>query len=67
VRCNALSPGGVYVDQEEEFVERLNQLIPIGRMASRDEYKAAVGFLISDASAYMNGANLVMDGGRTVW
>ena len=66
VRCNALSPGGIYVDQEEGFVQRLSQLIPMGRMATKDEYKAAVAFLVSDASSYMNGANLVIDGGRTV-
>ena len=66
VRCNALSPGGIYVDQEEDFVQRLSQLIPVGRMATKDEYKAAVAFLVSDASSYMNGANLVIDGGRTV-
>lgn len=67
VRCNALSPGGVYVDQDAGFVQRLSQLIPLGRMAGQDEYKAAVAFLVSDASSYMNGANLIMDGGRTVW
>lgn len=67
VRCNALSPGGVYTNQDEAFVRRLSQLIPMGRMAHKDEYKAAVAFLVSDASSYMNGANLVMDGGRTTW
>jgi len=66
VRCNALSPGGVYNGQGEEFVQRLTSLIPLGRMAAKDEYRAAVQFLCSDASAYMNGQNLVMDGGRSV-
>lgn len=67
VRCNALSPGGVYVDQDEGFVQCLSKLIPMGRMAHKDEYKGAVAFLVSDASSYMNGAQLVIDGGRTVW
>ncbi len=67
VRCNALSPGGIYVDQEENFVQRLSQVIPMGRMANQDEYKAAVAFMVSDASRYMNGTNVVMDGGRSVW
>ena len=67
VRANALSPGGVFNGQGEEFVQRLTSLIPIGRMANRDEYRAAVQFLCSDASAYLNGQNVVMDGGRSVW
>jgi NAD(P)-dependent dehydrogenase (short-subunit alcohol dehydrogenase family) len=67
VRCNALSPGGVYNSQGDEFVRRLTSLIPLGRMANRDEYQAAVQFLCSDASTYLNGQNIVMDGGRSVW
>jgi len=67
VRCNALSPGGVFNGQGEEFVQRLTSLIPLGRMASKDEYRAAIQFLCSDASAYMNGQNIVVDGGRSVW
>jgi NAD(P)-dependent dehydrogenase (short-subunit alcohol dehydrogenase family) len=67
VRVNALSPGGVRVDQPETFVSRLSQLIPLGRMAARDEYRAAVQFLCSDASSYMTGQNIVLDGGRSVW
>ena len=67
VRANALSPGGVSNSQGDEFVQRLTSLIPLGRMASRDEYRAAVQFLCSDASAYLNGQNIVMDGGRSVW
>ena len=67
IRCNALSPGGVSNGQGEEFVARLTSLIPLGRMADRDEYRAAVQFLCSDASFYMNGQNIVIDGGRSSW
>ena len=67
IRCNALSPGGVFNGQSDEFVQRLTALIPLGRMASKNEYRAAVQFLCSDASSYMNGQNVLMDGGRNVW
>lgn len=67
VRCNALSPGGVFNGQSEEFVKRLSSLVPLARMAQRDEYRSAVQFLCSDASSYMNGQNVVIDGGRSIW
>ena len=67
IRCNSLSPGGVYNNQPEEFLQKISTLIPLGRMARKDEYRAAVQFLCSDASSYMNGHNLVMDGGRSIW
>jgi NAD(P)-dependent dehydrogenase (short-subunit alcohol dehydrogenase family) len=67
IRCNALSPGGVYAGQDDVFVANLAKLIPMGRMAKPDEYRGAIAFLCSDASAYMNGQNLVVDGGRTTW
>jgi NAD(P)-dependent dehydrogenase (short-subunit alcohol dehydrogenase family) len=67
VRVNAISPGGVFNNQDPAFVERLTRLIPMARMANVDEYRAAIQFLCSDASSYMTGQNMVMDGGRSVW
>ena len=67
IRANSISPGGIYNGQSEDFVKKLTALIPMARMAEIDEYKAAILFLVSDASSYMNGANLIIDGGRTCW
>jgi NAD(P)-dependent dehydrogenase (short-subunit alcohol dehydrogenase family) len=67
IRVNAISPGGVYNNQPDDFVERLARLIPLGRMANANEYQAAILFLCSDASSYMTGNNLVIDGGRSSW
>ena len=67
IRVNSISPGGVYADSPDEFNNKLTDLIPLGRMANPNEYKAAIIFLVSDASSYMTGANLVIDGGRTCW
>ena len=67
VRCNAFAPGGVYNNHPEEFVAKISQLIPMGRMAKIGEYKESILFLCSDASSYMNGAVLTADGGRSAW
>jgi NAD(P)-dependent dehydrogenase (short-subunit alcohol dehydrogenase family) len=67
VRVNAISFGGVYNGQPDEFVQRLTGLVPMQRMADADEYQGSIVFLCSDASSYMTGSNLVVDGGRTVW
>lgn len=67
VRCNALSPGGVFNNQSGDFMEKLQYRVPLGRMADLDEYHAAIQFLCSDASSYMTGQNIVIDGGRSIW
>jgi NAD(P)-dependent dehydrogenase (short-subunit alcohol dehydrogenase family) len=67
IRVNAISPGGVYNNQPDEFIQRLSNLIPLGRMANANEYQAAILYLCSDASSYMTGTNLVIDGGRSCW
>jgi NAD(P)-dependent dehydrogenase (short-subunit alcohol dehydrogenase family) len=67
IRANAISPAGMYNNQPAAFVERLTKLLPLGRMAERGEHKPSVVYLLSDASSFMTGANLVVDGGRTAW
>ena len=67
IRVNCLSPTGVFNDHPDEFVKKLSNIIPMGRMADIDEYKGAIVFLCSNASSYMTGENIVIDGGKTVW
>lgn len=67
VRVNTLSLGGVMNDQADNFLQKVHQLIPLGRLANKEEYKGCIVFMCSRASSYMTGANLVVDGGRTIW
>ena len=67
VRVNAAVPGGMYNNQPADFVKKNSALNMLGRMANKGEYDGVIQFLLSDASSYMTGASLIIDGGRTAW
>jgi NAD(P)-dependent dehydrogenase (short-subunit alcohol dehydrogenase family) len=67
VRCNAMCPGGIENGQPKDFLKEVNARIPMGRMAYSDEYQGALLWMLSDASSYLNGAIIPIEGGRTAW
>lgn len=66
IRCNAIAPGGMYRNQDKLFIKKINELIPLGRMAKKKEYNGLILFLCSDLSSYLTGSVIVADGGRTI-
>ena len=67
VRCNAMCPGGVNNGQPEEFLKEVHARIPMNRLAAADEYQGTLLWMLSDASSYLNGAIVPVEGGRTAW
>jgi len=67
VRCNAICPGGVENNQPEDFLSEVSSRIPMGRLAKSDEYQSTIIWMLSDASSYLNGSIVSVDGGRTAW
>lgn len=67
IRVNTLCPSGIYNNQDEEFVKKYVAKIPMGRMSQLDDYPSTVLYLISEASSFVNGATIVVDGGKSIW
>ena len=67
IRVNCISPGGYFADQPRVFLDNYNSRVPLGRMANEDDIKGAVVYLASEASSYVTGQNIMLDGGWTIW
>ena len=66
IRCNAIAPGGIFNNQDKNFLNEIKKIIPIGRMAKKNEYNDLVLFLCSKSSSYLTGSVVISDGGRTI-
>ena len=66
IRCNLIAPGGIFNNQPQSFINKIKKLIPLERLASENEYEATIAYMISEASSYVTGAVLTIDGGRTI-
>ena len=62
-----MSPGGIENKQEKNFLKKVKKLIPLNRLANKKEYKSTIQYLCSNASSYMTGQNVIVDGGRSIW
>ena len=67
IRCNAMCPGGMENNQNKYFLKNIRKLIPLKRMGKFNEYNLSLLYLLSNASSYMNGHSLILDGGRSIW
>ena len=67
VRCNVICPGGIKTNQSKLFLNKIHKLIPLNRMAKKNEYKSTIIWILSENSEYLNGAVISIDGGRTAW
>ena len=67
IRVNCISPGAYFADQNPVFIDNYNSRVPLGRMANENDIKGAVVYLASEASSYVTGQNIMLDGGWTIW
>ena len=67
IRVNSISPGGIWREQPDSFHQRYVERTPLGRMANEEDFKGIIAYLASDASAYVTGQNIMVDGGWTAW
>ena len=67
VRVNCISPGGIFNNQDKEFVKKYSRKVPMARMGNEKELLSTLEYLVSDESSYITGQNLIVDGGFTVW